>query len=892
MMDRTLKIGTWNANGLLHHLSELKIFLDIEHIDICLVSETHFSSGLVLDDLISNYICYHAPHPADKARGGSAILIKKSLKHHEEAMFTNENMQVTIISIGMKKKDFKLASIYCPPRRSPTEDDYTELLNLLGHNFLVGGDFNAKHTHWGSRLITTKGRRLYKACLKYNCEFYSSRSPTYWPSDTSKIPDLVDFFIVKGIKRNHIRVEGNYDLSSDHTPVILSLNESEIMEKSNPKLVNNKTNWSEFREKLESYINLRSPMETKEQIDLEVEQFIADVQQAAEESTPTYSSRKQTETKYPAEIRELILEKRRARRKWQNTRFPDDKTAFNRLSNELKKQIYEFKNDSLSRFLKNLTTDASTDYSLWKAAKRLKRPQLQNPPIKSLNGNWIGNPKEKANLFAEHLANVFKPFPANTSENSLQFIDKVDEVDIPIVTLKEIKSMCRNQLSNKKSPGYDLITAQVMKEMPSKAFIKLQFIINACLKTQYVPHHWKIAEVIVIPKQGKPPTEVTSYRPISLIPIMAKVFEKLLLKRLSKVIEERNLIPNHQFGFRNKHSTIDQVHRITDAVEKALEEKQVCSAIFLDVAQAFDKVWHEGLEYKLQRDLPRQYYEILKSYISNRLFRVRYDQEYSKLCKIQAGVPQGSVLGPTLYLLYTRDIPVDNNTIMATFADDTAILASSKCVVKAAEKLQNAVDTVSDWTKKWRIKLNEAKSAHINFTNKKLSYVQIFINNQAVPYANTAKYLGMNLDAKLKWKEHIKKKREELNLKYRKMYWLLGRNSDLSVENKIMLYKQVLRPVWTYGIQLWGCTKKTNTEIIQKFQNKVLRGIVNAPWYIRNSDLHRDLQIETVTEVVRKHAVSHNQRLHSHINSEMESVLNTRGNVRRLRRTKPHELMV
>lgn len=299
-----------------------------------------------------------------------------------------------------------------------------------------------------------------------------------------------------------------------------------------------------------------------------------------------------------------------------------------------------------------------------------------------------------------------------------------------------------------------------------------------------------------------------------------------------------------------------------------------------------------GLEYKLHRDLPKQYYELLKSYITNRLFRVRYDQYYSELKQIQAGVPQGSVLGPTLYLLYTRDIPVDNNAIMATFADDTAILVPDKCVVKATEKLQNAVDKVRDWTQQWRIKLNETKSTHILFTNRKLNNVPIYINSKVVPYSNTAKYLGMTLDAKLKWKEHIKMKREELNIKYRKMYWLIGKNSDLSIQNKIMLYKQVLKPVWTYGIQLWGCTKKTNAEIIQKFQNKVLRGIINAPWYIRNSDLHRDLQIEMVTEVVRKQAVSHNQRLQSHTNSEMETVLNVRDNVRRLRRTKPHELMV
>ena len=114
----------------------------------------------------------------------------------------------------------------------------------------------------------------------------------------------------------------------------------------------------------------------------------------------------------------------------------------------------------------------------------------------------------------------------------------------------------------------------------------------------------------------------------------------------------------------------------------------------------------------------------------------------------------------------------------------------------------------------------------------------------------------MTLDAKLKWKEHVLiKKKQELNIKFRKFYWLLGWNTELSVKNKILIYRQILKPVWTYGIELWGCTKKSNIEIIQKFQNKVIRSIINAPWYIRNCDLHRDLHLDTVTEEIKKYSI-------------------------------------
>ena len=133
------------------------------------------------------------------------------------------------------------------------------------------------------------------------------------------------------------------------------------------------------------------------------------------------------------------------------------------------------------------------------------------------------------------------------------------------------------------------------------------------------------------------------------------------------------------------------------------------------------------------------------------------------------------------------------------------------------------------------------------------------------------------------WTTHVKKKQKEFTLKYRKMYWLMGRYSALSVRNKLMVYQHVLKPVWTYGIQLWGCTSQSNRNITQRFQNRVLRSIVDAPWYIRNDNLHKDLDVETVNSVIKKYAQSHEQRLQRHINVEALQLLNKDGLVRRLK---------
>src|SRR5262249_53892401 len=150
-------------------------------------------------------------------------------------------------------------------------------------------------------------------------------------------------------------------------------------------------------------------------------------------------------------------------------------------------------------------------------------------------------------------------------------------------------------------------------------------------------------------------------------------------------------------------------HRLIHIIEQALEGTEVCSAIFLDVAQAFDKVWHEGLIYKLNQLLPAQFVQLLQSYINERIFRVRFGDAYSDFKDIKAGVPQGSVLGPILYLLFTWDLPKTQGVTNATFADDTANLATDKSVEKSTAKLQSSCNNVSNWTNKWRIKLNDDK---------------------------------------------------------------------------------------------------------------------------------------------------------------------------------------
>jgi len=228
---------------------------------------------------------------------------------------------------------------------------------------------------------------------------------------------------------------------------------------------------------------------------------------------------------------------------------------------------------------------------------------------------------------------------------------------------------------------------------------------------------WKFTQIIMILKPGKPPHRVTSYRPISLLPLLSKIFERIFHKRIQvdAVINEK--IPAHQFGFREHHSTTQQCHKIINEILKSLEETKLCTAAFLDVQQAFNRVWHDGLLFKLKAALPTPYYLLLQSYLTERYSQIKFNMATSANFPKHSGVPQGSALGPLIYLIFTADIPTRNDTTIATFADDTAILASNKDPQTASQSLQTHLNHLATWLNTWRMKVNETKSVHVTFKN-------------------------------------------------------------------------------------------------------------------------------------------------------------------------------
>lgn len=378
-MSNTLKIAIWNANGLSNHVHEIKNF-NIEHkLDILLISETHFTNRSYIK--INNYTVYDTKHPDGTAHGGSAIIIRNSIKHHELQEYNKEYLQATSVSVNDWNGPITITALYCPPKHTVSKMQYVEFYKTLGKRFLAGGDYNAKHTHWGSRVTNHKGMQLLLAINECKLGVKSTGQPTYWPTDRRKVPDLIDFCVTKGIADNYLVAESCYDLSSDHSPVIITVSTKIIERQITPSLYNKNTNWNRYRSIIDDTISLNIRLKDKNDITNAIVIFNQAIHLAAREATPEQRIRT-TQTDCPTLIKEKIEEKRKLRKRWQQTRSPADKKKLNKAVKETKILLNKVKNESIRNYLQNLTNTSETDYSLWKATKKLKRPQQHIPPIK------------------------------------------------------------------------------------------------------------------------------------------------------------------------------------------------------------------------------------------------------------------------------------------------------------------------------------------------------------------------------------------------------------------------------------------------------------------------------------------------------------------------------
>ncbi|GBM91963.1 putative RNA-directed DNA polymerase from transposon BS, partial [Araneus ventricosus] len=325
------------------------------------------------------------------------------------------------------------------------------------------------------------------------------------------------------------------------------------------------------------------------------------------------------------------------------------------------------------------------------------------------------------------------------------------------------------------------------------------------------------------------------------------------------------------------HGCIHQLLRVANTVTQGFNHKFYTGGVFLDVRKAFDRMWHNGLIYKLIKfKIPNYLIVILINYLRNRTFRVKLNHTLSDIGSIKAGTPQGSILSPLLYTIYTSDFPKTNQIMNCFFADDTAILAQGSTINYVIHTLQKGLNNIEKWCTLWRVAINTDKAHAVMFrkgtSRKELKALSFF--DEDLTWDKEVKYLGLILDDKLTFRSHLKHNTEKFWAKVHLLIPLIGRRSPLTLVNKLLLFKQVLRPILMYAAQIWGLAAFSNRKKAQILQNKILRIIVNAPLYVRNSVIHNDLKIQTTDEFIKELSRNFFQKLVNHTNPTVLDQLN------------------
>ena len=384
-------------------------------------------------------------------------------------------------------------------------------------------------------------------------------------------------------------------------------------------------------------------------------------------------------------------------------------------------------------------------------------------------------------------------------------------------------SLIISELNTNKSVGPNSIPVFILKLTNTLISHPLSQLINDSFESGIYPN-LKLAKITPIFKKGLR-DDIDNYRPISVLPVFSKIFDKIMYKRLYHYLEFHHILYPLQFGFREQYSTSHALISISELIRKSIDDREFGCGIFIDLRKAFDTVNHSILLSKLNHyGIRGNVLNWFQSYLSNREQFVCVNGHNSSSLTVSCGVPHGSVLGPLLFLLYVNDLPNSSNLLkFHLFADDTNIYFSSNDLSYLQETINNELLSVAEWMKSNRLAINVKKTNLILFhsiQHKPSQSLSIKINDALIDEVTSAKYLGITFDSNLTWKKHI----NDLCMKLSKTVGLLAKVRHFVNSNILcLLYYSLIYPFLIYGLQVWGLTYPSYLKSLFIIQKKAIR---------------------------------------------------------------------
>ena len=755
----TLNIVQFNASGLFTKKTEFAYYLNKNNIHIALIQETE--KGKDSDIHISGYTPTHC---ACKKCQGTITYIRNDITGRTENLQNNNPTCIQKSTIWLSNRKYVIYNVYNHPATNliipPTlnENKY--------QNTIIVGDFNGHSPSWGYENYNCTGKNIEELANTSNLFIVqdSNSPPTllHRAHKTLSRPDLtlLSSDLLESYQSQVTDMIGN----SDHRPIFTKIFlPGKAKFKQRTRWNFKKAHWNLYKETSDKLLT-EIDMDNND-IDKINKDITTAILKAASLSIPK-GYRKKYKPFWTESLSAAVKTREKARKNIEANPTIQNRTAYNRASAEVKLMTNKLKREKFKSTCKNLDL-ARDGNKAWSLIRNLSGENRNVNPKPLYNDNeTIASEQKRANIQNKHFASITKSNKLSDKDKALlknlKLKEKEPKANIRLFeedfTFTEItKSILK--LKKRKSPGPDSIHNEMLINLGNKGKMILLHFFNLIWKMGKLPLAWKNAIIKPILKKGKPADDVKSYRPISLTSCLGKMAERMINERLYWWLEANKLLDSHQAGFRARQRTDDQLFRLTQKVIDGFHMKKNTTAIFVDLQEAFDRVWRKGLLYKMQDlGIHGKLYRWIKSFLSERNIQTKINNAFSSKETLEEGLPQGSSLSATLFLIFVNDLPGQLKYEKALYADDLALWHTHEEVGVSKILLNEELNRIKEYCDKWKLKINSKKSVYTIFTKSSKTAnktLDLHIGGNLLTKEENPVYLGVKLDTQISLKDHI-----------------------------------------------------------------------------------------------------------------------------------------
>jgi Reverse transcriptase (RNA-dependent DNA polymerase)/Endonuclease-reverse transcriptase len=713
----TDKVVQWNCNSFWTRYEDIKLMInEIQPTVLCL-QETNLRKNE--KPRLNGYVGFF--DSKQRRLHGTAIFVKDNLKVTEIEL--DSTLNAVAVKVGLNR-EITICSLYLPPNddTSTLKRDLQELIDQLPHPFILTGDLNAHNRMWGGREENPRGVIIEDITSNLDLTIINTGEQTYFnlPHKTTSAIDIT-------ITSPSLAFETDWYVDgqlrgSDHYPTVTTIIRGPSYSEPNkrPRWKLKTAKWDKYSKEVE---------ETLEHNNQNIQSITKAIQNAANNNIKKTTGReppKRLKWMTP-EVQEAIRQRRRAERRLRNHRTTENIVEYKKLKAYAKLVMKRTRKEEWERYVNSITQQTPTT-EIWGKIRQVSGKPQNNKVIRlrKPDGRSIEDPREIASELVHHFAKVSAT--SNYSQDFQEHKARVEKTPLAInmeneedynkpYTTEELEIALEGCQGT--SPGPDNITYEMIKNLSPRNKEQLVHCYNKIWTEGCLPKEWKVSLVVPIRKPGKNPEDVNNYRPINLTSCLSKTFERMVNRRLVHILEDRDLLPNEQFGFRKARSTTDALNVLeTKICETFLEEKYM-ALLSLDLSKAYDTCWRRGIVNWLdQKNVKGRMLKYAENFMDERLIKVIIGNTESEELTIENGVVQGAVISVTLFLAAIADITkIRREEIEAIgYADDWNFWAIGDTPRIANNLLQEAAHHLTTWCDKTGFSISTEKTKVMMFT--------------------------------------------------------------------------------------------------------------------------------------------------------------------------------